>query len=106
MDCPKCGHQQRDDLRCESCGIYFEKYRRQQTAGQSANSGLKNSGVPPESGFFNTIKIVAITSAVIGLGLFLHSKPDNRIKVLTVTAPPPQHMQLPATAGCPVSMAA
>jgi len=105
MDCPKCGHQQRDDVRCESCGIYFEKYRRQQTTGRPANSGPKGSRPPPESGFFNTIKIVAITSAVIGLGLFLHSKPDNRIKILTAAAPPLQRVQLPAAPGGAVSKA-
>jgi S1-C subfamily serine protease len=105
MDCPKCGHQQRDDVRCESCGIYFEKYRRQQATGRPAHSSPKNSHPPPESGFLNTIKIVAITSAVIGLGLFLHSKPDNRIKILTVTPPPPQRVQLPAAPGGPVSKA-
>jgi serine protease Do len=106
MDCPKCGHQQRDDIRCESCGIYFEKYRRQQTTRQSANSGLKNSRAAPESGFLNTIKIVAITSAVIGLGLFLLSKRDNGKRVLMVTAPQVKHVSLPATPGGPVTGAA
>jgi len=27
MNCPKCGHQQENSEICESCGIYFEKYR-------------------------------------------------------------------------------
>ena len=30
MQCPKCGHNQDDTLRCASCGIYFEKLRQQQ----------------------------------------------------------------------------
>ena len=25
MDCPKCGHRQDDTIKCESCGVYFEK---------------------------------------------------------------------------------
>src|SRR5260370_27927302 len=69
MDCPKCGHKQRDEVRCESCGIYFEKYHRRQTKRPSADSGLKSSRRPLESGFGNTIKIAFIASAVIGLGL-------------------------------------
>src|SRR5260221_3008888 len=40
------------------------------------------------------------------MGLFPHWNADNGINVLTGRAPPPQHMQLPATAGGPVSMAA
>ena len=27
MNCPKCGHQQINSVVCESCGIYFEKFK-------------------------------------------------------------------------------
>lgn len=30
MICPKCHHEQTDETACESCGIYFEKYRQAQ----------------------------------------------------------------------------
>src|SRR5882762_7391703 len=30
MDCPKCGHQQADTVKCASCGIYFAKFAQQQ----------------------------------------------------------------------------
>ena len=30
MNCPKCGHQQKNSEICESCGIYFEKYHQLQ----------------------------------------------------------------------------
>lgn len=26
MECPKCGHQQNNEVECEACGIIFEKY--------------------------------------------------------------------------------
>lgn len=29
MQCPKCGHNQDDTVRCASCGIYFEKLQQQ-----------------------------------------------------------------------------
>ena len=95
MDCPKCGHKQSDEVRCESCGIYFEKYRRRQTQTQSADSAPKNARRPPESGLGNTIKIVFVTAAVIGLGLTVYTKVGTRTKNLPVATAPPQHHPLP-----------
>ncbi len=48
MKCPKCGHAQQDEVRCESCNVYFDKYRKAQAAlkpvaaeGDSSSSPLK-----------------------------------------------------------------
>jgi serine protease Do len=30
MQCPKCGHEQEDAVRCAACGVYFEKLKQQQ----------------------------------------------------------------------------
>jgi serine protease Do len=30
MHCPKCGHEQQDEVRCAACGIYFAKWQQQQ----------------------------------------------------------------------------
>jgi S1-C subfamily serine protease len=100
MDCPKCGHKQLDEVRCESCGIYFEKYRRRQTKSQSADSGLKNPRLPPESSARNTIKIVFLTSAVIGLGLLVYTKVSTSTKTNPpVATAPPQRDPLPVPSG-------
>src|SRR5450432_2993256 len=111
MDCPKCRHEQRDEVRCESCGIYFEKFRRRQTKSQSADSGLKNARRPPESGVRNTLKIVCLTSAVIGLGLLVYTKlsttaqkPPIATSPPTATAPP-QRDPTPVPSGGPGSTA-
>src|SRR5258708_35160093 len=104
MDCPKCGHKQLGEVQCESCGIYFEKYRRRQTKSQSADSGTKNSRRPLESSARNTIKIVLVTSAVIGLGLLVYTKVSTSTKNPPVaTAPPPR--PLPVPSGKPASTA-
>ena len=103
MDCPKCGHKQRDEVRCESCGIYFEKYRRRQTKSQSADSGPINSRRPLESGLGNTIKIVFVASAVIGLGLLVITKVSTRSKNPPVATAPSQRDPLPVPSGGPVS---
>jgi len=105
MDCPKCGHNQRDEIRCESCGIYFEKYRRRQTKSPSADSRLTNSRRPLESGASNTIKIVFIASAVIALGLLVHAKVSTRTKNPPVATTPPQRDPLPVPSGEPDSTA-
>jgi serine protease Do len=105
MDCPKCGHKQRDEVRCDSCGIYFEKYRRRQATRQSADSGLKNSRRPVESSLGNTIKIVFVTSAVIGLGLLVHTKVSTSTKSPPAATAPPQRDPLPVPSGKPDSTA-
>jgi serine protease Do len=105
MDCPKCGHEQRDEVRCESCGIYFEKFRRRQTKSQSADSGLKNARRPPESGVRNTLKIVCLTSAVIGLGLLVYTKMSTTAKNPPIATAPPQRDPMPVPSGGPGSTA-
>ncbi len=35
MQCPKCGHNQDDTVRCASCGVYFEKLQQQQRLAQA-----------------------------------------------------------------------
>jgi len=101
MDCPKCGHKQLGEVQCESCGIYFEKYRRRQAESQSADSGLKNPRRPLESGVRSTIKIVFVTSAVIGLGLFVYTKVSTGTKNPPVATAPLQRTPLPVPSGKP-----
>src|SRR6267154_5551832 len=103
MDCPKCGHKQLGEVQCESCGIYFEKYRRRQAESQSADSGLKNPRRPLESGVRSTIKIVFVTSAVIGLGLLVYTKVSTGTKNPPVATAPSQRDPLPVPSGGPVS---
>ena len=105
MDCPKCGHKQRDEVRCESCGIYFEKYRRRLTEGQSADSGLKNSRRTPEPGLGHTVKIAFATTAVIGLGLVVFMKVSTSTKNPPVVITRLQRDPLPVPSGKPDSTA-
>jgi serine protease Do len=99
MDCPKCGHKQHDEVHCESCGIYFEKYRRRQTKSQAADTGLKNSRRPPESGVGNTLKIICVTTAIIGLGLLVYTKLSTTAKNPPLTAASLRRNPMPAPSG-------
>lgn len=73
MDCPKCGQRQDDEVFCRACGIYFEKYRRQQAQIKLAASTSKElSGAAEASA--GTAKVVLRTIAVIAIGALLYTK--------------------------------
>ena len=69
MDCPKCGHQQADTIKCASCGIYFAKFAEQQSRLASRpREGMQHA--PPEAGFgWGAITLTAILSVVLVWGL-------------------------------------
>jgi serine protease Do len=39
MHCPKCDHEQDDQVRCAACGIYFEKWQQQQELAAARKRG-------------------------------------------------------------------
>lgn len=44
MQCPKCGHEQPSEVQCNSCGVYFTKYRQaenRERAGHRAKAAKK-----------------------------------------------------------------
>ena len=65
MNCPKCGHVQRDAVHCGSCGIYFTKFRRRHHARASRR---EDRDTPQRSGGFGwgAIALTAIASAFFG----------------------------------------
>jgi serine protease Do len=71
MNCPKCGHEQPDTVRCGSCGIYFDKFRQRLTPARRRDSfGIQRS----TGGFgWGAIALTAIVSAVFS-GHFARSK--------------------------------
>ena len=69
MDCPKCGHQQADTIKCASCGIYFAKFAEQQ-ARLASRPRERMQHAPPEAGFgWGAITLTAILSVVLVWGL-------------------------------------
>jgi len=77
MNCPKCGHVQRDAVKCRSCGIYFTKFRRRHHARASRRD---ESGAQQRSGGFGwgAIALTAIASAFFG-GHFAHGGSPPRV---------------------------
>src|SRR2546430_2570821 len=61
MDCPKCGHQQTDTVKCASCGVYFAKFAQQQEL-IANRSGAAHDELP-DSGFgWSALALTAILS--------------------------------------------
>ena len=63
MDCPKCGHKQRDTVKCGSCGIYFTKFRRRHDS-RARDRDEQRAG--NRSGFgWSAIALTAIVSVTV-----------------------------------------
>lgn len=75
MQCPKCGHQQASTEKCESCGIYFEKYRQIQTqANRPQPRPIRRTSNPSDSN--GTLKIM-LGLATLLLGGFAYVLIDS-----------------------------
>jgi serine protease Do len=82
MNCPKCGHEQPDTVKCGSCGIYFTKFRRR----HHARARRDKSGAPGHRGGFGwgAIALTAIISATLNTHFARGESPRR------ATAPPTQ----------------
>lgn len=88
MQCPKCGHEQKDDVKCEACGIYFQKYEQ---AKLRRNVARKQTNNKSSSGVY--VIALALVSAVI---YFVSSSDDSEGKADTPSSA--QNSDTPSTA--------
>jgi serine protease Do len=111
MDCPKCGHEQSDTVKCESCGIYFAKVR-PPSAVTSSSSRNRQQTEPTQSGFgLGTLAITALVTAAVVLAVVKgsRSKPVNSttVHVIAVERPwtswPPRPVAPPIMAAQPTA---
>lgn len=81
MDCPKCGHSQESAVQCQSCGIYFEKFRRQQIQSSSPEPATYE----PESSWSDRIRVkwllIAAACGVGGVYLFSEDEPTAAAQI-------------------------
>ena len=64
MDCPKCGYQQTDTVKCASCGIYFAKFTQHQASVPSRSGGARDEGA--DTGFgWGALALTAILSTAL-----------------------------------------
>jgi Trypsin-like serine proteases, typically periplasmic, contain C-terminal PDZ domain len=71
MKCPKCGHQQGDATKCDSCGIYFEKYLRQKVR-------VVEKRNEEDSDASGKLKVLLAIAIVAGLALYLYTASHRR----------------------------
>jgi S1-C subfamily serine protease len=91
MDCPKCGHQQADTVRCASCGIYFAKFAQQQATHARERQRREEPG---EGGFgWGALVLTAILSVAMAW-YFLRGRG-------VVSTPPPEGAAQPAAEQVP-----
>jgi len=69
MDCPKCGHQQADTIKCASCGIYFAKFAEQQARLANRPRERMHHAPPGAGSGWGAITLTAIVSVVLVWGL-------------------------------------
>jgi S1-C subfamily serine protease len=67
MKCPKCGHVQDNSEKCNSCGIYFAKYERQQEILRADPVEVERSKKPL---IFVGLGIVCLIGIVVTISLF------------------------------------
>lgn len=96
MKCPKCGHEQSSTQKCESCGIYFEKYRSVQEKRLQLRQDRKKkrNGTPPL--FVGTALLGVIAAAVF---VYSSDAPEVATEVpgTTPTAGPQIKLRLEAS---------
>jgi serine protease Do len=64
MDCPKCGHQQTDTVKCASCGVYFAKFAQQQASIAGRSGAARDE--PAEAGFgWGALALTALVSTAL-----------------------------------------
>jgi serine protease Do len=67
VQCPKCGHEQDDTVRCASCGVYFEKLHQQQ---QIAEARRRSEVVREGEGRGFGLVTLVLTAAVAGASVY------------------------------------
>jgi len=77
MQCPKCGHEQKNTVECIKCGIIFAKYkafldRKNELAEQQGKPKQEQQSGSKISSFIQLIALVAVVAAVT----YYFTKPD------------------------------
>ena len=102
MDCRKCGHKQDDTVKCESCGVYFEKIRSLPSS-PVAKRAKVDRAAPEPSGFgAGALAVTALVTAGLVVH-FMHGRnpplrPLPTVQPAAVTGLPPSTPPQPADA--------
>jgi len=93
MQCPKCGHEQDDAIRCTACGVYFEKLKQQQhRAERQQRAHVIREASEPRFGLQGLLLTALIVATATYLLTHHRTSPSaadqpNATSVLAVTSP-------------------
>ncbi len=82
VQCPRCQLVQENEVSCESCGIYFEKWRQREAEASKVVTTIY--AAPPQNSAARTWALVALALA---LALLLALRSNNREIVVVPQAP-------------------
>ncbi len=77
MDCPKCGHQSKNELLCDACGIVFAKYLKRQQAEQVAPKPIPEQVSPSRSPLKPLLALCVAIFIGIAVGKLVFSNPET-----------------------------
>lgn len=88
MQCPKCGHEQDDPVRCASCGIYFDKLAQQQRLAEVRRSiGDVRTPTAPRFGFGTLILTAVVVAASVFWLMHRSAGPPESVAQRPAVAP-------------------
>jgi S1-C subfamily serine protease len=90
MECPKCGHQQDDTVKCDSCGIYFAKLRGPGTLGQGSARRVRLTVDPDRSRFGAPASLVVFAVVIVSGAAAFHLYSRAHSKLAGQPSAPPQ----------------
>lgn len=70
MLCPKCNHEQAGTEVCESCGIYFEKYRSAQLRKDELTNSRNDAAISRQGNSSGARIIPALIVVVAAAGIY------------------------------------
>ena len=94
MQCPKCGHNQDDTVRCASCGVYFEKLVQQQKLAEARERSAASR--EPDERRFGPLALL-LTAVIAGASVYfamqrLRGGPDSAASQAESASAPAAHM--------------
>lgn len=90
MECPKCGHQQDDTVKCDSCGVYFAKLRGPGTLGQGSAPRVRLTVDPDTPRFGAPVTLVVFAVVIVSGAAAFHLHARAQSQLTGQAAAPPQ----------------
>lgn len=86
MQCPKCGHEQAETVRCAGCGVYFEKIQQQQRRSEALHRDQTFHDNEPRFGFKGLV-LTALLAGSVTYYVVHRTAPSAPVQASSTTLP-------------------